>query len=115
MKKILILGSGLVAKPIIQYLLANNFHVTVASNTTDRSDAMIAGHSNGISHFWEASDEEALGRLIAAHDITVSLLPYVFHVMVARHCVAHKKNMDAETCGALRNLHGNSQKKELRT
>jgi saccharopine dehydrogenase-like NADP-dependent oxidoreductase len=31
--------------------------------------------------------------MIADHDITVSLLPYVFHVMVARHCVAHKKNM----------------------
>ncbi len=93
MKKILILGSGLVAQPIIRYLLSKNFLVTVASNTPDRSDSMIAGSKNGQSVFWEAHDETALDRYIAEHDITVSLLPYAFHVMVATHCVAHKKNM----------------------
>lgn len=93
MKKILILGSGLVAKPIIQHLLSKNYQVTVASNTPDRSDMMIAGNIHGESVLWDAGDEESLSRLIADHDITVSLLPYVFHVMVARHCVAHKKNM----------------------
>lgn len=93
MSTVLILGSGLVARPIIQYLLSKNHHVTVASNTTDRSEAMIAGHPGGKSVFWEATDEDALGKLVAAHDITVSLLPYVFHVMVAKHCIAHKKNM----------------------
>jgi len=93
MKKILILGSGLVAQPIIRYLLSKNYLVTVASNTPDRSDIMIAGSKNGQSVFWEAHDETALDRYIAEHDITVSLLPYAFHVMVATHCVAHKKNM----------------------
>jgi saccharopine dehydrogenase-like NADP-dependent oxidoreductase len=93
MKKILILGSGLVAKPIIQYLLTKNYLVTVASNTPERSDMMIAGNVHGNSLFWEAGDEDTLSRLIADHDITVSLLPYVFHVMVARHCVTHQKNM----------------------
>ncbi|MFZ4523529.1 MAG: saccharopine dehydrogenase C-terminal domain-containing protein [Bacteroidales bacterium] len=93
MKKILILGSGLVAKPIIQYLLSKDHMVTVASNTPDRSDMMIGGNSNGVSLFWDAGDEIALGQMIERHDITVSLLPYVFHVMVAKHCVAHKKNM----------------------
>lgn len=93
MSTVLILGSGLVARPIIQYLLSKNHHVTVASNTTDRSEAMIAGHPGGKSVSWEATDEDALGKLVAAHDITVSLLPYVFHVMVAKHCIAHRKNM----------------------
>lgn len=93
MKKVLILGSGLVARPIIQYLLSKKYQVTVASNTTDRSDMMIDGNPGGTSVFWEASDETTLDTLVATHDITVSLLPYVFHVMVARHCVAHKKNM----------------------
>lgn len=93
MKRILILGSGLVARPIVQYLLSKNHQVTVASNTTDRSEMMIDGHPGGRSVYWEATDEAALDNLIAQHDITVSLLPYVFHVMVARHCIAHKKNM----------------------
>ena len=93
MKEILILGSGLVARPIIQYLLSKNYLLTVASNTPERSDQMIAGHSNGKSVFWEASDEDTLDKMVAAHDITVSLLPYVFHVMVARLCLKHSKNM----------------------
>lgn len=93
MKKILILGSGLVAKPIIQHLLSRGYEVTVASNTPDRSDAMIAGQSNGLSLFWDAGDEDTLSRMVSGHDLTVSLLPYVFHASVARQCVAHKKNM----------------------
>jgi saccharopine dehydrogenase-like NADP-dependent oxidoreductase len=93
MKSVLILGSGLVARPIIRYLLEKNYSVTVASNTPDRANELIAGHPNGKAVTWEAGDEEGLGRLVAAHDITVSLLPYVFHVMVAKHCVSHKKNM----------------------
>jgi len=93
MKKVLILGSGLVAQPIIRYLLSKNYVVTVASNTPDRSDKMISGHSGGTSFYWEASDEDTLDHLVADHDITVSLLPYIFHVLVARHCIAHKKNM----------------------
>ncbi|MCX6268472.1 MAG: saccharopine dehydrogenase NADP-binding domain-containing protein [Bacteroidetes bacterium] len=93
MKKILILGSGLVAKPIIQYLLSKGYQLTVASNTPDRSNAMIAGNINGVSLFWDAGDENSLSQMIADHDLTVSLLPYVFHVMVAGYCVAHKKNM----------------------
>jgi saccharopine dehydrogenase-like NADP-dependent oxidoreductase len=93
MKTILILGAGLVAKPIVRYLLSKNYHLTVASNTPDRSDAMIDNHPNGTSVFWDAGDEQALDALVAASDITVSLLPYTFHVMVARHCIAHRKNM----------------------
>ncbi len=93
MKKVLILGSGLVAQPIIRHLLKQNYAVTVASNTPDRSDVMIAGHPAGLSVFWDAADETALEELINRHDLVVSLLPYVFHVMVARHCVRCGKNM----------------------
>ena len=93
MNKILILGSGLVAQPIIRHLLSENNLVTIASNTPDRSDVMIAGNPNGTSLFWDATDENSLDRMIGEHDIVVSLLPYIFHVMVARHCIAHKKNM----------------------
>ncbi len=93
MKKVLILGSGLVARPIIQHLLNKNYRLTVASNTPDRSDIMINKHPNGKSLFWEATDEGSLDRMVAEHDLTVSILPYVFHVMVARYCLKHAKNM----------------------
>jgi len=93
MKKVLILGSGLVARPIIQYLLLKGYPLTVASNTPDRSDQMIGAHPGGKSVFWEASDENTLDSMVKSHDITVSLLPYMFHVMVATHCLKHGKDM----------------------
>ena len=93
MKKVLILGSGMVAKPIIQYLLEKNYFVTVASNTPDRAVMMINNHPNGISIDWKADDETSLWKLINDNDIIVSLLPYTFHVMVAKHCIYYRKNM----------------------
>jgi saccharopine dehydrogenase-like NADP-dependent oxidoreductase len=93
MKKILILGSGLVAKPIIQYLLTKDYLVTVASNTSDRAEMMIGGNPNGKAVDWDATDEASLETLISSHDLTVSILPYVFHVMVAKYCIKFKKNM----------------------
>jgi len=92
-KKVLILGAGLVARPIISYLLSRGYTLTVASNTPDRSEKMINGHPAGKSVFWEASDEQGLDLLVSLHDLTVSLLPYAFHPEVARHCIARRKNM----------------------
>ncbi len=93
MKKILILGSGLVARPIIRYLLKKNFFLTVASNTPDRALEMIDGNQNGEVVNWDASEESSLDSMIAAHDITVSLLPFGFHVGVATLCLKHRKSM----------------------
>lgn len=83
----------MVARPIIQYLLKKNFEVTVASNTPDRTARFIDGHPSGQSVTWEAGDEAGLDLLVADHDLTVSLLPYAFHVMVAGHCIRHRKSM----------------------
>lgn len=92
-KSVLILGSGMVARPIIQHLLLKGYRVTVASNTPDRTEMMINGHKNGKNVIWSAEDEEALSQLVAEHDITVSLLPFGLHVMVAKQCLRHGKNM----------------------
>jgi saccharopine dehydrogenase-like NADP-dependent oxidoreductase len=93
MSNILILGAGLVAKPMVEYLLGKDYHVTVASNTPERAIQMIGNHKNGRAVYWEAGDETGLSALISNHDLTVSLLPYVFHVMVAKKCIHYRKNM----------------------
>lgn len=93
MKKVLVLGAGLVAKPLIRHLLKKNFFVTVASNTPDKATEMIDNHLNGKVVEWEITDEETLETLIGAHDLTVSLLPYLYHVTVARYCVKQAKPM----------------------
>ena len=93
MQKVLILGAGLVANPMVQYLLGKNFKVSVASNTPDRAEVMVGNHPAGRTIFWEADDEETLDTLVAGHDLIVSLLPYRFHVMVAKHCLKHRKSL----------------------
>ena len=39
MKKVLILGAGMVVKPIVRYLLDKGFAVTVATRTKSKADA----------------------------------------------------------------------------
>ncbi len=93
MKKILILGAGMVAGPIIKYLLDQRYFVTVASNTPERAELLINKSLKGNAVHWEANQSAELDELIRQHDLVVSLLPYSFHVMVAEKCVVHKKNM----------------------
>jgi saccharopine dehydrogenase-like NADP-dependent oxidoreductase len=93
MKKVLILGAGMVVKPIVTYLLDKGYHVTVATRTRSKADSMIGGHANGTSVAWTIEDAEALDQMIASHDLTVSLLPWIHHIMVAKHCIKHKKDM----------------------
>ena len=93
MQKILVLGAGLVARPLITYLLKNGFSVTVASNTPEAATAIIAGAPNGKSLFCDASDTTAIEKLTGEHDLTVSLLPYIFHPSVAKACLRHGKPM----------------------
>jgi hypothetical protein len=38
MKKVLILGAGLVVKPMVEYLLKNNIGLMIASPMMDRAD-----------------------------------------------------------------------------
>ena len=93
MKKVLILGAGMVVKPIVTYLLDENYLVTVASRTKSKAEAMIQGHKNGTALAWTVEQTDELDRMILEHDLTVSLLPWAHHVMVAKYCIKHKKNM----------------------
>ncbi len=93
MKKVLILGAGMVVKPIVVYLLKKGFNVTVATRTKSKAEEMIGSYPNGNAVSWTVEDEPALDKLIAAHDIAVSLLPYAHHLLVAKYCLKHKKNM----------------------
>ncbi|TVQ82760.1 MAG: saccharopine dehydrogenase [Bacteroidetes bacterium] len=93
MQKVLILGAGMVVKPIVTYLLEKNYQVTVASRTKSKAENMIDNHPNGYPVEWTVDKQAELERMIIDHDITVSLLPWVHHIMVAEKCIAHKKNM----------------------
>jgi saccharopine dehydrogenase (NADP+, L-glutamate forming) len=93
MKKVLILGAGLVVKPIVEYLLKNNFGLMVASPMKDRADEMINGNPLGLSLDWSMDDPAMLDKLIADYDIAVSLLPYKYHSDVAKVCLKLGKSL----------------------
>jgi saccharopine dehydrogenase-like NADP-dependent oxidoreductase len=48
---------------------------------------MIKGHPNGSSIRWSTEEADVLEKLVAEHDLTVSFLPYKYHVMVAKACI----------------------------
>ncbi len=83
----------MVVKPIVSYLLEKGFLVTVATRTKSKAEAMIGQHDNGRAIAWTVDDEAGLAEMIAAHDLTVSLLPWTYHLIVAKHCIAKQKNM----------------------
>ena len=93
MYKVLILGAGLVVKPMVEYLLKNKFRLMIASPMKERADAMINGNPLGSSLDWSMDDPAMLEKLIAECDITVSLLPYKYHSDVALVCLRHGKSL----------------------
>ncbi|MDX8341245.1 saccharopine dehydrogenase C-terminal domain-containing protein [Draconibacterium sp. IB214405] len=90
--KVLLLGAGMVAKPLADYILKNQIELTIASRTLSKAEKLL-GNRNGIAIQWTIDDTDQLDKLIASHDLTVSLLPYTHHVTVAKLCINHKKNM----------------------
>jgi len=94
MKKILVLGAGLVSKPGVTYLLnQKDFQVTVASRTVSKAEKLVAGHANGKALPVNVERPAELAALIKDHDIVISLLPWIHHLKVADLCVEHGKHM----------------------
>ena len=63
-KKVLVLGAGLVSRPLVRYLLDRGFHVTVASRTVSKAEALIEGHENGRCVAWTVEQRDELKKLI---------------------------------------------------
>lgn len=93
-KKILVLGSGLVSPPCIEYLCRfRDNSVTVASANIAEAEKRISGLRNAKAIELDVTKESDLSGLIAAHDIVVSLLPAPLHPRVAKYCVEHGVHM----------------------
>lgn len=97
MQKVLILGAGLICRPIVRYLLeTGNVEVTQATRTVEKARSMIGGHPNGRAVALDVTQSDAAARLdelVRDTDLAVSLLPYTYHPMVAEACIVHRKNM----------------------
>ncbi|RJP61283.1 MAG: saccharopine dehydrogenase [Ignavibacteriales bacterium] len=94
MKKVLVLGAGLVSRPGVQYLLnQKNMEVTVASRTVSKAEKLIEGFSNGKAVEVNVENKDDLARVIKDCDIAISLLPWIHHLKVAELCIEYGKHM----------------------
>jgi saccharopine dehydrogenase (NADP+, L-glutamate forming) len=95
MSRILVLGAGLVARPLVQYLLDQpDFQVTVASRTVEKARALIGDRPNGRALAFDIEREpERLDDLVAQADLAVSMLPYIHHLQVAHACLRHRRHL----------------------
>ncbi len=93
MKHVLVFGAGLVAKPLVQYLLDRaGLQVTVASRTVSKAEALVGDHPRGKAVAFDIEQDSAsLSDLVAQADLAISLLPYIYHVRVAEQCIRHRK------------------------
>jgi saccharopine dehydrogenase (NADP+, L-glutamate forming)/spermidine synthase len=91
---VLVLGAGMISKPLVRYLLDHpTFSVTMASRTVSKAEKIIDDHSSGKAVSLNVNDNALLEKLISESDFTVSLLPYTYHVKVAKLCIKHKKHL----------------------
>jgi len=93
-KKVLVLGAGMVSRPMIRYFFdKTDYHVTMASRTVSKAEKIIDEHPNGTAISLNVKDDAALEKLIVECNLAVSLLPYIYHPKVAELCIKHRKNM----------------------
>uniref|UniRef100_A0AAX7W3B5 Saccharopine dehydrogenase (NAD(+), L-glutamate-forming) n=1 Tax=Astatotilapia calliptera TaxID=8154 RepID=A0AAX7W3B5_ASTCA len=95
MKRVLLLGSGYVSGPVVEYLTRDQgTQVTVASMLLSQAEELAAKYPNTIPVMLDVSSQEGhLDSLVRDHDLVISLLPYSFHPLIAKHCIKRKVNM----------------------
>jgi saccharopine dehydrogenase-like NADP-dependent oxidoreductase len=93
-KRALLLGAGLVSRPLVRHLLdSDGILLTVADRELAKAEAAIGRHPRGRAVTVSAGDAEALGALVAASDLVVSLLPATEHTLVARAAITSRVPM----------------------
>ncbi|RBR09410.1 hypothetical protein FVER53590_29422 [Fusarium verticillioides] len=92
-KKILILGSGMVAKPCVDYLLRNKNNVlTIACRTLSSAQKVAAGRPSANAIALDVASPD-LDQCIAKHDLVISLVPFVHHAAIVRSAIKGKTNV----------------------
>ncbi|MCK4330005.1 saccharopine dehydrogenase NADP-binding domain-containing protein [candidate division WOR-3 bacterium] len=92
MNNVLVFGAGLVAEPLVKYLLENGIKVTVASRTLKKADRIVKSSNSGVAKEFNIIKDNPV-PLIKNADLIVSLLPYIYHTEVAEICIEYKKDM----------------------
>jgi len=94
-KSILILGSGLVSEPVIDFLQKKpENNIILASNSQEEINKLIGKKQNIKIHLLDIKkNKEKLSELIKQSDLVISLIPPFLHIYVAKACLEHKKSL----------------------
>jgi len=93
-KKILVLGAGLVAGPLVRYLLDQpDYEVRVADIILKKAEKLVGSHPRGRAQVFDSRNDIQLEKEIPEVELVVSLLPADFHPKIAELCLRFRKNM----------------------
>ena len=114
-KRVLVLGAGMVSRPLVVYLLKHKIQVTVATRTVSKARALIGKDRLGKAVAWTTEDLGGLTKMAAQADLVVSLLPPAFHPVVAKVCLELGKHLltTSYVSDAMKALDGPAREKGL--
>ncbi|KAJ2236141.1 saccharopine dehydrogenase (NADP+, L-glutamate-forming) [Coemansia sp. RSA 485] len=93
-KSILLLGSGFVAEPCLEYLMrSGNNVVTVACRRVAKAEELAVKYPGTKAISLDVEDDAALDAAVAGHDLTISLIPYTQHARVMKAAIKAKKHV----------------------
>ncbi|KAJ2784487.1 saccharopine dehydrogenase (NADP+, L-glutamate-forming) [Coemansia javaensis] len=93
-KSILLLGSGFVAEPCLEYLLrSGNNRITVACRRIEKAHALADKYDGATAAAVDVEDAAALEAAVAAHDLVISLIPYTQHTLVMNAAIKARKHV----------------------
>lgn len=115
---VLLLGSGMVCRPLIHYLSERGYVVYVGSRTVSKIEKAIEGASNAkaIKLDIESKEgEEKMEELVPKVNAVISLLPYVFHPKAAKYALKYNKHFftSSYTTDTMRGFDEEAKKKNL--
>lgn len=93
MSKVLILGAGMVTRPMVEYLFNHGISLTLGDMFEEKARSMVGDNPLGRAVKINIEDATTISSLVPQHDLVVSMLPYVYHPTVARMCLEHNKSM----------------------
>jgi saccharopine dehydrogenase (NADP+, L-glutamate forming) len=90
-KRVLLLGAGLVSRPLAAYLTRwPDIALTVGDHDQGKAAQVLGPTERGRAVAVSMDDDGRVASLVADADLVVSLLPYTLHAKVARVAIAHR-------------------------
>ncbi len=94
MKKVAIVGAGLMSQPLVDYFIDTcGYQVFVLDRILASAEKVVGGRPAGKAVEWLNNDPHVLDHVIREVDIAISMVPKPVHIHIAKSCLRNGKNM----------------------